>query len=100
MPRRGGRGGRPLRATFPNPDGAAPGGSAPGASAPSSSTPSTSADDGGKRPRGHVSGHNRARPHTGKIPPALRITRENATARMTGVNATPEGYYRASNKQK
>ena len=95
MPRHG-----PPRATFPGPDGAAPGGSAPDASTPSSATPSTLADDGSKHPRRHVSGPRRARPHTGKIPPALRIARENAAARMTGANATPQGYYRASGKQK
>ena len=78
-----------MRAMFPNPDGAIPGGSAPGASAPSSFTPSTLADDGSKHPKGHVLGHCRARPHTGKIPPALRIARENAATRMTGANATP-----------
>ena len=100
MPRCGGGNGRPLRATFPNPDGATPGGSAPGASVPSSSTPSTLADDGGKHPRKCTSGCCSVRPHTGKIPPALRITRENATTRMTGTNATPQGYYQASNKQK
>ena len=82
------------------PDGATPGGSAPDVSAPSSATPSTLADDGGKRPRRHALGPHRARPHTGKIPPALRITRENAAARRTGANATPQGYYRVSNKQK
>ena len=36
----------------------------------------------------------------GHIPPALRITRENAAARMMGLNATPQGYYRPSDKQK
>ena len=100
MPRHGGGNGRPRRATFPNPDGATPGGSVPGASAPSSSAPSTSADDGSKRPRRHMLGHCSARPHTGKIPLALRIVRENTAARMTGTNATPEGYYHASDKQK
>ena len=100
MPRRRGGSGRPVRAMFPNPDGAAPGGSARGASAPSSSTPSTSADDGSKRPREHASGHHRARPHTGKIPPALRIMRENTAARISGANATPQGYYCVSDKHK
>ena len=100
MPRCGGRGGRPPRATFQGPDGAAPGGSAPNASAPSSATPSTLADNGGKHPRRHASGPRRARPHTGKIPPALKIARENAGTRMTGTNATPQGYYCVSNKQK
>ena len=99
-PRHGGRGGRPPRAMFPDPNGVAPGGSAPDASAPSSFTPSTLADDGGKHPRRRALGPRRARPHTGKIPPALRIIRENTAARMTGANATPQGYYCASNKQK
>ena len=85
---------------FPDPDGASPGGSAPDASAPSSATQSTLADDGSKRPRRHASGPHRAGPRTGKIPPALRIVKENATARMTGTNATPHGYYHASDKQK
>ena len=100
MPRHGGGGGRPPRAMFPGPDGAAPGGSALDASAPSSATQSTLADDGIKHPRRRASGPRRTRPCTGKIPPALRIARENATTRMTGANATPQGYYHASNKQK
>ena len=100
MPRHEGGGVRPPRAMFLSPDGAAPGGSAPNASAPSSATPSTLADDGGKHPRRCASGPRRARPHTGKIPPALRIARENAATRMTGTNAIPQGYYRASDKQK
>ena len=99
-PRHGGGGGRPQRAMFQDPDGAIPGGSGPDASAPSSATPSTLADDGGKCPRRCASGPRRARPHTGKISPALRIARENATTRMTGTNATPQGYYCTSNKQK
>ena len=100
MPRHGGRGGRPPRATFPDPDGAAPRGSAPDASAPSSTTPSTLTDDGSKRSRRRALGPRRARPHTGKIPPALRIVRKNAATRMTDANATPHRYYRASDKQK
>ena len=35
-----------------------------------------------------------------QVPPALRVTRENANARMTGANATPQGYYKPSEKQK
>ena len=38
--------------------------------------------------------------HTGPIPPALRIARENAAARMTDLNAMPQGYYHPSDKQK
>ena len=34
------------------------------------------------------------------MPPALRVTKENAKARMTGANATPQGYYKPSEKQK
>ena len=99
-PRHGGRGGRPPRTTFPSSEGATPGGSASNASTPSSATPSTSADDSGKRPRRHVLGPHRARPRTGRIPPALRIARENAATRMTGTSTTPQGYYHVSDKQK
>ena len=42
----------------------------------------------------------RVPPHADHIPPALRIARENATARMMGPNATPQGYYHPSDKQK
>ena len=35
-----------------------------------------------------------------QVPPALRVARENANARMTGANATPQGYYKPSEKQK
>ena len=35
-----------------------------------------------------------------KMPPALRVVKENANARMTGANATPQGYYKPSEKQK
>ena len=34
------------------------------------------------------------------VPPALRVMRENANARMTRANATPQGYYKPSEKQK
>ena len=77
-------------------------------------TPSTSsasgstatADTGGKQPRRRVI---RAARKTGRgwapvnmklVPPALRALRENANARMTGANATPQGYYKPSEKQK
>ena len=36
----------------------------------------------------------------GHIPQALRITRENAAARMMGPNTTPQGYYHPPDKQK
>ena len=39
-------------------------------------------------------------PRTGKIPPALHIARENTALRMTGPNATPQGYYPNSTEQK
>ena len=39
-------------------------------------------------------------PHAGHVPPALRIATENAAARMTGANATPQGYYHPLDKQK
>ena len=32
--------------------------------------------------------------------PALRVAKENANARMTGANATPQGYYKPLEKQK
>ena len=35
-----------------------------------------------------------------RVPPALRVTRENTNTRMTGANATPQGYYKPSDKQK
>ena len=35
-----------------------------------------------------------------QVPPALRVMRENANASMTGANATPQGYYKPSDKQK
>ena len=35
-----------------------------------------------------------------QVPPALRIARENANARMTRANATPQRYYKPSDKQK
>ena len=35
-----------------------------------------------------------------KMPPALRVVKENANAKMTGANATPQGYYKPSEKQK
>ena len=77
-------------------------------------TPSTSGvsgsaatpDNGGKQPRRRVlravrkTGSRWAPANTKKVPPALRVTKENAKARMTGANATPQGYYKPSEKQK
>ena len=34
------------------------------------------------------------------IPPALRVAHENAACRMTGANATSQGYYKPCDKQK
>ena len=80
------------------------------ADAPSTSGPavpataaSTSTDDGGKQPRGRVlrmPRHRQASAHAGHIPPALQIVRENAAIRMTSANATLQGYYCPSDKQK
>ena len=90
------------RATFAVLAGAAAGGPAPGtltvsASAPTTSTP---ADDGGKRPQTTVPKCHRIPFHTGHVPPALRMARENATARMKGLNAMSRGYYHPLDKQK
>ena len=77
-------------------------------------TPSTSRsaakaatiDTGGKQPRGRAPKaartprHRQAPVNVKRVPPALRITRENANARMTRANATPQGYYKPSDKQK
>ena len=90
------------RATFTVPAGAAAGGPALDTSTASASAPTTSTptDDGGKHPQTMEPKHCQAPSHTGHIPPALRIARENATARMMGPNATPQGYYRPLDKQK
>ena len=77
-------------------------------------TPSTSsasgstatADTRGKRLRGRATKaarkteRRRAPVNMKRVPPALRIVKENANARMTGANATPQGYYKPSDKQK
>ena len=90
------------RAMFAVPAGAAVGDPTPGTSTAgaSASTESTPADDGRKRPQTMVPKCRRVPSHTGPIPSALRIARENAAARMTGLNATPQGYYHPSDKQK
>ena len=101
-PRQGSGWGRMARAIFAAP--ATAGGPTPSTSAPTASTSaptaSTSADDVGKRPQSMVPRRHRVPAHAGHIPLALRITRENATARMMGPNATPQGYYHPSDKQK
>ena len=73
----------------------------------SSATGSTAtADTGGKRLQRRVikaarkTGRRRAPVNMKRVPPALRVMRENANARMTGANATPQGYYKPSDKQK
>ena len=76
-------GGKP--ATFPCGGGPVP----PGGAAP-----------GGKAPCGWAPSRRRVGKRMGKIQPALKITRENAACRMTGANATPQGYYKPSDKQK
>ena len=77
-------------------------------------TPSTSGvsgsaatpDNRGKQPGRRVlravrkTGSRRAPANTKKVPPALRVAKENANAKMTGVNATPQGCYKPSEKQK
>ena len=101
-PRQGAGQGKMARATFTVPADAAAGGPAPSMSAASASAPttSTSRDDGGKHPWTTAPRCCRVLFHAGHIPPALRIARENATARMTGPSATPQGYYHPSDKQK
>ena len=64
------------------------------------SVPLGGAAPGGKAPHGWVPIRRRVGKRTGKIPPALKITRENAACRMTGANVTPQGYYKPSDKQK
>ena len=83
----------------------------------SGTTPSTSGspaqaakvatiDTGGKQPQGRApkatrTPRRRWAPVNMKcVPPTLCITGENANARMTGANATPQGYYKPSDKQK
>ena len=77
-------------------------------------TPSTSGvsgsaatvDTGGKQLQRRViraarkTGSRRAPVNMKRVSPALRVARENTNARMTGANATPQGYYKPSEKQK
>ena len=64
-------------------------------------TPIPNPTGGGKAPRGQPQARRWwVGPRTGKIPPALRIAQENAALRMTGPNATPQGYYQNSKEQK
>ena len=56
---------------------------------------------GSKVPRGQPQAHRWwVGPRTGTIPLALCIAQENAALRMTGPNATPQGYYQNSKEQK
>ena len=70
------------------------------------SRPAAILDNGGKQPRRKAlravrkTGSRWAPANTKKVPPALRVAKENANARMTGANATPQGYYKSSEKQK
>ena len=68
-------------------------------------TKKSAADDGGKQPHRKTSGAAQAprcrrAPINRCVPPALRITRENANARMTGASASSQGYYKPSDTQK
>ena len=101
-PRQGDGQGKMARVMFTALADAPAGGPAPSTSAASVSAPtaSTSADDGGKCPRTTTPRSYQVPSHAGHIPPALRITRENAAARMMGPNATTQGYYPPSDKQK
>ena len=68
--------------------------------------PAATPDDGGKQLQRKVlravrkTGSRRARANMKEMPPALRVAKENANARMTRANATPQGYYKPSEKQK
>ena len=68
--------------------------------------PAATPDDRGKQQRRKVlqavrkTGSRWAPANMKKIPPALRVMKENTNARMTGANATPQGYYKPSEKQK
>ena len=89
---RGGRGGGKL-ATFPKWGIPTPKGGGP--------TPIPNPAGGSKAPRGQPPAHRWwVGPRTGRIPPALCIAWENAALRMTGPNATPQGYYQNSKEQK
>ena len=55
-------------------------------------------DQGGKAPHGWAPTRRRVRKRTGRIPPALRIVRENATCRMMGTQCDPTGLLQAIQK--
>ena len=84
-------------------DSATPGTSGTVPSRPAAQPAKQTANDGGKQPWGGATRtprHRRAPANPKWIPPALRIARENANTRMTGANATPQGYYKPSDTQK
>ena len=87
--RTGARKGKP--ATFPQ-------GRAP---VPAEGRPAlTPGDQGGKAPCSQAPARRRVRKRTGRIPPTLRIARENTACGMIRTNATPQGYYIVSEKHK
>ena len=75
-------------------------------STPGVSGSAATADSRGKQPCRRVlraarkTRSRRAQVNPKKVPSALRVTKENANTRMTGANATPQGYYKPSEKQK
>ena len=60
----------------------------------SGTTPSTSGSASQAPKATRTPRRRRAPVNVKHVPPALRITRENANARMTGANAIPQGYYK------
>ena len=101
-PRQGTGQGKMARATLAVPAGAAAEGPTPSTltAGASADTANTLAGDGGKHPQTMAPKHCWVLSHTDPIPPALRIATGNAAARMTGLNAMPQGYYSPSDKQK
>ena len=96
-----------LRAWFATAaDNATPSTSGTAPSRPAARPTKQTADDGGKQPRGGTTGAAKAPwcrwapVNPRRVPPALRIARENARVRMTGANATSQGYYKPSDTQK
>ena len=82
-------------------------GTAPSTSGPAAwSTKTATVNTGGKQPwqrapKAAKTPRCRQAPvDTRHVPPALWISRENTNARMTRANATPQSYYKPSEKQK
>ena len=96
--RAGTRGGKP--AIFPQGRAPVPAGGGPAPGTAGASGAPIPGNQGGKAPHGWVPPRRRVGKRTHRIPPALRIARENAACRMTGTNATPQGYYKSFEKQK